>query len=110
VGARRDPLGSTEQVTLSEGHTELAEHREPRVILDPFRDDLAARAGGEVGQPRDHRLAGWIPIHPAHEADVDLQEARPELDDGAEAGEPGSGVVDRQADPWAKTRDRSIAA
>ena len=87
---------------MTQGDAELAEHLELGGLLDPLGDDLAIDAGREMPQAGDHRLAGGIAIDVMDEADVELQELRPELHDVAQAREPRSGVIDREAAPSAR--------
>ena len=66
--------------------------------LHAFGDEPAAGLGGEVLEARGQRLAEVVAVDPVDEADVELGVGRPELEDVAQAGVPGAGVVDRQPD------------
>jgi hypothetical protein len=64
-----------------------------------------------IGRPRemeegdDERLPGEIGIHAAHEADVDLHELWPELDEVIEVRDAGTGIVDREAETRAERHE-----
>jgi len=70
----------------------------PSGCLDSFGDEYAADFIPEMDDPRDHRLAHRIAVDPTNETDVELPDARSQLDDVPEAGIAGTRVIDGQLD------------
>src|SRR3990172_4365235 len=92
----RGVSGPAEEVPLAELDLERLEDRPLGFGLDPLGDDMAIGRRREVEEGDDEGLPGEIGVHAAHEADVDLHELWPELDEGIEVRDTGTGIVDRE--------------
>src|SRR4051812_27607625 len=98
MGPQAKPLhggfGSPEEESLAEFDVELAKHLQLSVTLDALGDETAARRPAEVTQAGDQGLAGGVDVEAGDPRPVELHELRLELEDVAEAGESGAGIVD----------------
>ncbi len=70
---------------------------------------MAAAPEREVNQAGDECLAELVCLDPPNEADIELREIRPQLEDMAQARVAGPGVIDREFHS-AERRDRCTAA
>jgi len=59
-----------------------------------------------VDHPGDERLTGRVAVDAVDDAQIELHVIRTELEDMAQAGESGTGVVDGQADPRPEPLER----
>ena len=96
--ARRPVARPTQQEALAVRHRERLEGIELLARLDPLGDEPQLALDREVAHAGDQRLAGGLGVDAADQVEVDLHEVRGELQDVAEAGVAGAGIVDREAD------------
>src|SRR5664280_1686688 len=92
---RRERFGPTEEIPLDELDAQSTKRLRFGLGLHALGDQHGSGEGGEVAEPGGERLACRIPVDAPDDADVQLHDVGLQLEDVAEAGEAGTGVVDR---------------
>jgi hypothetical protein len=103
-----DRGGTTEVVALPEANAETLDGLCFGERLDALGDDEGAGHCGKLNEAGDHGLPGHVEVDTSHEADVDLDNVRPQVDEMSEVGDSGTGVVGRDSHVGAEGTHRDM--
>src|SRR5450759_351865 len=92
----RDRFGAPKQIALRELDAQPSQRGRLTFRFHAFGDEMAAATEREVHKTGRKGLAELVSIDPPDEADIELRERRPQLEDMAQARVAGPGVIDRK--------------